>query len=889
MTTGKTNSSESEATIEDQHNRCAIVPEIVMLLEPERFAFVLFAAVATLLITPWPSSSTSAWADEAKAKTELICRELTIGRVDSQQTSEKFKVSPDSKRLAYAIRRGNKWLVVVDGVEGKEYEAVPDQIPVGAGDPVFSPDSQHVAYMAVSGNKRFVVVDGHEGPPFEDIGRQSLVFSPDSTHGAYIAAREQKWFVVLDGVAGKGFDRIPEGPPIFSPNSKRLAVRAERRNRSIVVVDGIESKEYDRIGLPVFSPDSKRLFYTAWPWQGDSLLAVVDGAESNVYERVFEGPSLFSADSQHLAYAAFRGGHLFVVQDGVQGKGYGSYCSGPVFSPDSKHIAFAAGQGGLKPFLVVVVDGVETEINYDGDVSPAHLFGIVYSPDGKRMAYVTDRGGRRFVVVDGKEGKQYQKVTALQFSPDGKRLAYEAEGGYKWNRYSFGMRPTRYVVVDGVEGKEYDSVGLIVFSPDGKHVVHAASAGRNSLLVVDGLESNEYQQIGGQGRISGERYCGPVFSPDSKRLAYLARLGSKWLVVVDGMKSKEYDGLVGDSSLVFDGPNALHALLRRGTEFLRVELEAFGPPGNASPASVTGKTDTKATVEATAKSPARAETEPRVEKQKADEARLQRQKERMAEEQITLDARLAAVKKAGAAVEAVSPKALSLDLGNGVKLELVLIPAGKFLMGSPESEKDRCKDETQHEVTISHPFYMGKYVVTQEQYQVVMGTNPAKFKEPKNPVEMVRWDDAQEFCKNLGAKAAKTVRLPTEAEWEYACRAGTTTRFYSGDEDTELGGFAWFYGNSAGTTHTVGQKQANPWGLYDMHGDVFVWCADWYGEYGAGPATDPTGPTKGADRVLRGGSWANLPKICRAANRRRGRPYNSDFDRGFRVVVAGPE
>ncbi|MCY2928851.1 MAG: formylglycine-generating enzyme family protein [Planctomycetota bacterium] len=234
-----------------------------------------------------------------------------------------------------------------------------------------------------------------------------------------------------------------------------------------------------------------------------------------------------------------------------------------------------------------------------------------------------------------------------------------------------------------------------------------------------------------------------------------------------------------------------------------------------------------------------------------------------------------------------SPKELTLDLGNKVTMKLVLTPAGTFMMGSPESEKDRLADEgPQHEVIISKAFYMGACEVTQEQYQAVMGKNPSRFKGAKNPVEQILWDDAVEFCKALSAKTGKTVRLPTEAQWEYACRAGSKTRFGYGDEDAALGENAWYRRNSGGTTHPVGQKKPNAWGLYDMHGNVWEWCSDWYADsYANAGNRDPQGVDSGANRVLRGGSWFNDPRICRSADRRRLSPGIRCDHFGFRVAV----
>jgi len=231
-------------------------------------------------------------------------------------------------------------------------------------------------------------------------------------------------------------------------------------------------------------------------------------------------------------------------------------------------------------------------------------------------------------------------------------------------------------------------------------------------------------------------------------------------------------------------------------------------------------------------------------------------------------------------------KELNLDLGGGVTMKLVLIPAGKFMMGSPDSEKGRDENEGQHEVTLSKPFYMGVTEVTQAQYEAIMGTNPSNFKGATSPVDNVSWNDATEFCKKLSDKTNQAVRLPTEAEWEYACRAGSTTKFSFGDAHESLGDYAWYSTNSGSKTRPVGQKKPNAWGLYDMHGNVWEWCADRYGAYPEGAVTEPQGPASGMFRVLRGGAWNDSPDYCRSAYRNRTTPDNRYYYDGFRVEVS---
>jgi len=207
------------------------------------------------------------------------------------------------------------------------------------------------------------------------------------------------------------------------------------------------------------------------------------------------------------------------------------------------------------------------------------------------------------------------------------------------------------------------------------------------------------------------------------------------------------------------------------------------------------------------------------------------------------------------------PMRLAVEIGKELKLEMVLIREGRFMMGSPDSDDEAPPDEKpQHRVRITKPFYLGKYLVTQEQWEAVMGNNPSSFKSPKNPVEPVTWGECQQFLDRLNAKVTNhpgKFQLPSEAQWEYACKAGSQTRYYFGDEESKLGEYAWYEKNSGRKTHPVGQKKPNDWGLYDMHGNAWEWCQDWYDKdyYANSPLDDPTGPATGTheQRVVRGG------------------------------------
>lgn len=234
------------------------------------------------------------------------------------------------------------------------------------------------------------------------------------------------------------------------------------------------------------------------------------------------------------------------------------------------------------------------------------------------------------------------------------------------------------------------------------------------------------------------------------------------------------------------------------------------------------------------------------------------------------------------------------SLTNSLGMKFVWIPPGVFMMGSPEDETGRMKDETPHQVTLTKGFYMGIYTITQEDWLAVMGTNPSKFQgEKRLPVEQVSWNDCHAFIAKLKEKDSdkKRYRLPTEAEWEYACRAGTTTPYYFGksisvDQANYNGGYVYGDGKQGvyrEKTLPVGSFAANPWGLYDMCGNVAQWCDDLYVEnLPKGPVTDPKGMT-GGSKALRGGSWIDCPKECRSAFRGGSEPARKHSLVGFRL------
>ena len=234
-----------------------------------------------------------------------------------------------------------------------------------------------------------------------------------------------------------------------------------------------------------------------------------------------------------------------------------------------------------------------------------------------------------------------------------------------------------------------------------------------------------------------------------------------------------------------------------------------------------------------------------------------------------------------------SGNTLTIPVKNGINIEMVKVEAGSFNMGAtPEMENPWEDEKPVHRVTLTNDYYIGKYEVTQALWQAVMGSNPSHFKGDALPVEQVSWNDCQDFISKLNAMTGKRFRLPTEAEWEYVARGGKKSRGYQYSGSNTLGDVAWYGDNSGSKTHAVGTKQPNELGIYDMAGNVWEWCQDWYDSYSSSPQTNPTGAASGSDRVYRGGSWRGSAECCRTSYRYNGTLGGRDDRLGLRLFLS---
>lgn len=408
-----------------------------------------------------------------------------------------FLFSPDGGRLAYSARVGQRWVMVVDGKVGKEYDSV--------GPPHFSADGKHLGYVAHRGKQACVVVDGQETGWYPAISPVLPVYGWE--RGARALA-----------------DR--DAPVVYSPDGRFAFVARKKaqgkREREVAVVGGKESPAYDIVRTVEFSPNGKRVAYVGRV--GERSRVVVDGQPGPEFAEVTSSP-VFSPDGRRLAYVASDGNRQFVVADGKKGAPYNEVDAlSLVFSPDGKHLAYVATVGEKQ---CVVVDG-KPGPRYDrvGDPYGTLTAPILYSPDG-RLAYRAQRGEQHYVVIAGKESGPYEEIGYSHplFSPDGKHVAFAAQKGERWR-----------VVLDGVEGPEYPRVfgDTLVFSKDGRLAYAASRDDGTSVVVAAGQEGKPYAWT-----------SQPVFNPDGKRLAYLAAQGPDRFLVLDGVEGPTYTDVSG--------------------------------------------------------------------------------------------------------------------------------------------------------------------------------------------------------------------------------------------------------------------------------------------------------------------------------------------------------
>jgi len=514
----------------------------------------------------------------------LIVHEVSLGRASNPKTYHDTSITRDQMRAWYVGEKaGGRQSVVVDGVKGPVYDEV-------RCDPVFSPDSKRMAYRARRGERLLWVLDGVELPPFDrpvDDDGPLHAFSPDSRRFAYSVKRGGKSAVVLDGAEGASYDKLHESGIHFSPDSRRCAYGAQRDGKWRLVLDGVEGEPCDSLGWGFsypceFSPDSQRVAYAAR--RGKEAFVVLDGKEGRPFTGVHS--TQFSPDSRRLAYVGYRAERwpffvsgieerdylkVWLVVDGVEGQPFDDVWGGAVyFSPDSKHIAF----GALRGDNALVVKDAAEEHPYCRD-SEIHQFGPFphgqagpFSPDSKRFAYFAERDDKKVVVLDGVDSERYDDVPYLSFSPDSRHVAYVARRGGQ-----------DCLVLDGRVVAIYPTSGcgiFVCFSPDSQRLIWTVGEEDKQLVVVDGVAGNAYDDIGP-----------PVFTPDSRHVAYLAYKNQKALLVVDGAESPRYGGFPSwKASPVIDGPDALHFMVHRDNRLLRIEVRIVAEP--AAPAPETG-------------------------------------------------------------------------------------------------------------------------------------------------------------------------------------------------------------------------------------------------------------------------------------------------------------
>ena len=443
-----------------------------------------------------------------------------------------IKFSLDLTHMVFIASRDKKFAVVFDGKLGPSFDAI------GQETPIFSPDGKHIAYKAKKGNTWRILVGNKEQAAYENVSRP--LFSPDSARVLYLGQKkDEKQCAVIDGREAGCFDSFLPNILKFSADSTRWTAIAINKKKMVAVVDGQGGSAYEDITVPIFSPDSRRVAYTAQ--RDKKWRIVVDGKEgASICDQITF--LTFSPDSRHVYYSIQKGEKWLMVTDDKEGPasdGFGA----PLFSPDGKHMS----QGVLRDKKLSMISDGREEKPYD-----ALLF-MKYSPNSKKFAYNARKGKEWVMVVDAKEEKAYDLVEEPVFSSDSNHLGYVAQRGGKW-----------FIVMDGLEGTPYTKVSIPLFSPDGRHFCYIAQKEGILVLVTDGKEGPAFAQI-----------LNVHWSSDSRHLAYFVESLNRWSVCVDGQMAKNtFDGFLVGTDLIFVTPERLRALaLKHGPEFIRYEIE----------------------------------------------------------------------------------------------------------------------------------------------------------------------------------------------------------------------------------------------------------------------------------------------------------------------------
>ncbi len=651
----------------------------------------------------------------------------------------------------------------------------------------------------------------------------------------------------LDGAAVYLSEAYSNGDSDLALRHMLAVALSKAENRLPITLTGHE----DAVTMAVFNPDNN-LVATASKDKTARIWQVADGKQlfSLKGHQDTVVSTMFSPDGKFLLTASLdKTAKVWQVSDGSLFATLTGHTEGlqkAIFSPDGKQIITISYDKTAKLW-----DVSSNKLLNNLEGHQGAIYEVCYSGDGKQV--ITVSADKTVKIWDSKTGKLEKtlsdhgaSVVSVRFSPDGKYLLtastdataklWQASDGrliYTLKGHGAGVTDAKF----SPDGKE-----ILTTSADTKAYLWEVATGK--LLHI--LEGHTANIVGGDFSSDGELI---ITSSYDKTLRIWERSSGRFLVVLTGHSSP-----LRSSFFAKNREKIITASADKTAKIWHVGEE------NRSPEEIFAIVKEKIPI-------------------RLLEGRL------IAPNQLS---ELSLVEEKVSAQES-SSNLYTENLGNNVKLEMVKIEAGEFEMGSSTKEKNHLNDEQQHTVKLSNAFYIGKYEITQAQWRIVaalptiniaLNSDPSKFKGDNLPVEQVTWEEAIEFCERLSKATGQKYRLPTEAEWEYAARAASKSEYPEALDDV-----AWYDKNSGNRSHKVGQKKPNAWGLYDIYGNVYEWCQDWYGDYPTTKVVDPSGPSSGAFRVFRGGGWSSPAMICRSAFRYDITPDSRvSIGLGFRVV-----